>query len=121
MLGEVGAQPEPGLVQAGPGRAGLLRDLAGRQVGVVVQGDRAPLSGGQAGHGRAQRVGPVQVLGRGQAVGRGRVQGLWPVGDERNRGTALQAAADVRRDAAKPAREPVRITQPVKPDVRTQE
>ena len=29
MLGEVGAQPEPGLVQAGPGRAGCRRDLAG--------------------------------------------------------------------------------------------
>ena len=73
MLGQVGAQLEPGLVQAGPGRAGRLRDLAGGHVGVVVQSDGAPLSGGQAGHGRAQRVGPVEILGRGQAAGRCRV------------------------------------------------
>ncbi len=108
-------------MQAGPGRAGRLGDLAGRQVGVVVQGDGAPLSGGQAGHGRAQHVGPVQVVGRGQAVRGGRVQRLGPVGQQRDRGAAPQAAADVRHDAAQPAREPVWVAQPVKADERPQE
>ena len=69
VFGEVGAQPEPGLVQRGAGRARGFGDLAGGHVGVVVQGDGAPLPGGQAGHRAAQRVGAVQVLGRGQAAG----------------------------------------------------
>jgi hypothetical protein len=85
----------------------------------VVQGDGAALPGGQPGHGRAHGVRSVQVLGRGQAGGG--VQGLRPVRKQRDRGTALQAAADVRHDAAKPAGEPVRVTQPVKPGVRPQE
>ena len=121
VFGEVGAQPEPGLVQAGPRRAGRLRDLAGGHVGVVVQGDGAPLPGGQAGHRRAQRVGPVQVLGRGQAAGRRRVQRLGPVGQQRDRGAAVQAAADVEHDAGQPAGEPVRIPQPVQGQERLQE
>ena len=108
-------------MQAGPGRAGRLGDLAGRQVRVVVQGDGAPLPGGQVGHGRAQRVGPVQVLGRGQAVGGGRVERLGPVGQQRDRGAARHAAADVEHDAGQPAGEPVRVPQPVQRDERLQE
>ena len=121
VLGEVGAQPQPGLVQAGPGRARRLGDLAGRHVGVVVQDDRAPLPGGQVRDGRTQRVGAVEVVRRGQAVRGGRVNRLGPVGHQRDRGAALHAAAYVEDDAAQPAGEPVRIPQPVQRDEGLQE
>ena len=61
--------PETGLVQGGAGRARRFGDLAGGHGGGVVQHDGAPLPGGQAGHRAAQRVGAIQVLGRGQAAG----------------------------------------------------
>jgi len=108
-------------VQAGPGRAGRLGDLAGGQVRVVVQGDGLTLPGGQVGHSFAQRVGAIQVFGRGQAVSRGRMERLGPVGQQRDRGAALQAAADIEHDAGQPAGEPVRISQPVQRDERPQE
>ncbi len=111
-----------------PGRARLVADLPGGQASVVVQENGAPLPRGQGGHRLAQRVGPVQVIRRRLPVGGRKLNGecgggrrLGKVGQQRDRGAAPQAAADVEHDAGQPAREPVRLPQPVQRDERPQE
>ena len=106
------------LALAAPGVAG---DLPGGLVGVVEQGDGLPLSGGQAGHRAAERVGAVQVLSRRQAVRRCRVQVLGPVAEQGQRRAAPLGAADVGHDAAQPPGEPAGVAQPVQRDERLQE
>jgi len=106
---------------------GLVADLPGRQARVAVQENGPPLPRGQGGHRLAQRVGPVQVIRRRLPVGGRRRNGkcggrrLGGVGQQRDRGAAPQAAADVEHDAGQPAREPVRLPQPVQRDERLQE
>jgi hypothetical protein len=113
VLLDVFAQPLPRLVQAGPGGAGRLGDLAGGQVGVVVQRDRAALPGREPGDRGADHVGAVQVVGRGEAAGRDRVQRLGPLAQQGQRGAPGHRAADVGHDAGQPPGEPVRVAQPV--------
>ena len=121
MRGDVLAQPAARLVQARLDRAGRVGDPLGGQVGVIEQGDGLPLAGRQFRDRRADRVGAIEVVGRGQAVRRTGMKPLGPIGQQHHRGPARHRTVDVDHDAAEPAREPVRIPQPVQRHERLQE
>jgi hypothetical protein len=110
---DVGTEPSARLVQAGLGRAGGPGDLPGRQAGVVVQLDGAPLAVRQVRDRSAQHLSAIQVIRGRQAERRNRMQPLGPLGQQHQRLRPARRTMHVADDAAQPGAEPIRVPQPV--------
>jgi hypothetical protein len=126
--GDIDAQPPARFMQAALHRARgigeLVRDAVDGQIRVVEQPDHLFLPGWQARQRQAQRLSTVKVLeGRFRpALDRPRMQRLRPVVQQGQRHLpAAVGAVDVDDDPGQPAREPIRLAQPVQCHERLQE